>query len=58
MNAMFFDGHVERLDDHTSRKIVYWDPTGTYAKPNEGGLTDVVPDTYDGEAQEEVYEVP
>lgn len=58
MNAMFFDGHVERLDDRRSRDIGYWYPTGTLARPNAGGLTDVVPDTYDGEAQEQAYEVP
>ncbi|MBU0616119.1 MAG: hypothetical protein KKI02_00210, partial [Planctomycetes bacterium] len=44
INALFFDGHVVRLDDRASRNIEYWYPTGTTAQPGQGGLTDVPPD--------------
>jgi len=41
INALFFDGHIRRLDDRGSREIEYWYPTGTTVNhPNEG-LTDV-----------------
>jgi hypothetical protein len=40
---MFFDKHVARLDDRASRRIEYWYPTGTIARPGEG-LTDVPED--------------
>jgi prepilin-type N-terminal cleavage/methylation domain-containing protein/prepilin-type processing-associated H-X9-DG protein len=53
INALFFDGHVAALDDRQSREIEYWYPTGTRAKPNAGGLTDVVP-----LPGEQTYEVP
>jgi prepilin-type N-terminal cleavage/methylation domain-containing protein/prepilin-type processing-associated H-X9-DG protein len=42
INAMFFDGHVARLDDRASRNIEFWYPTG--AEAGDGaldGLTDV-----------------
>jgi hypothetical protein len=48
MNALFFDGHVARLDDRASRNVEYWYPTGSTAQPGQGGLTDVPAD----------YEVP
>ena len=41
INALFFDGHVDRFDDRGSREIEYWYPTGSIVyKPSEG-LTDV-----------------
>ncbi len=45
INALFFDGHVARLDDHASRRIEFWYPTGSIAHPGEG-LTDV-PENYE-----------
>ena len=45
INAMFFDGHVARLDDRASRNIEFWYPSGTTANPG-GGLTDV-PQNYE-----------
>jgi len=45
INALFFDGHVARLDDHASRRIEFWYPTGSIAQPGEG-LTDV-PENYE-----------
>lgn len=41
INALFFDGHVARLDDHASRKIDYWYPTGSIVQKPTEGLTDV-----------------
>ncbi|MFO0837803.1 MAG: prepilin-type N-terminal cleavage/methylation domain-containing protein [Phycisphaerae bacterium] len=40
INAMFFDGHVQKLADRQSREISYWYPSGTIiTKPNEGLTT-------------------
>lgn len=37
INAMFFDGHVARLDDRDSRSVKLWYPKGTHMlTPNEG----------------------
>ena len=47
MNAMFFDGHVARLNDRASREIEYWYPSGTTVNGG-GGLLDY----------EDGYEVP
>ncbi len=41
INAVFFDGHVARLDDRASRNIEFWYPTGTVAQSANEGLTDV-----------------
>jgi len=41
INALFFDGHVARLDDRASRNIEYWYPTGTVVQSANEGLTDV-----------------
>ncbi len=41
INALFFDGHVARLNDRASRNIEFWYPSGTTAQPGQGGLTDV-----------------
>jgi prepilin-type N-terminal cleavage/methylation domain-containing protein/prepilin-type processing-associated H-X9-DG protein len=41
INALFFDGHVARLDDRASRNIEYWYPTGTVVQHPSEGLTDV-----------------
>jgi prepilin-type N-terminal cleavage/methylation domain-containing protein/prepilin-type processing-associated H-X9-DG protein len=41
LNAMFFDGHVARLDDRASRNIKYWYPTGTTVQSAGESLTDV-----------------
>jgi len=45
INALFFDGHVERLDDRQSRDIEYWYPSGSTVIEKSEGLTDV-PDNY------------
>lgn len=41
INAMFFDGHVARLEDKASRNIEFWYPTGSIVKKLGEGLTDV-----------------
>jgi len=45
MNALFFDGHVERFTDRQSREIEYWYPTGTRIKNTSisEGMTQVGP---------------
>jgi prepilin-type N-terminal cleavage/methylation domain-containing protein/prepilin-type processing-associated H-X9-DG protein len=51
MNALFFDGHVARLNDRASREIEYWYPSGskvTGGPGANGGLLDY----------ENGYEVP
>ena len=51
INALFFDGHVARLDDRMSREIEYWYPSGatvTGGPGANGGLRDC----------EDGYEVP
>jgi prepilin-type N-terminal cleavage/methylation domain-containing protein/prepilin-type processing-associated H-X9-DG protein len=48
INALFFDGHVARLDDRASREIEYWYPSGTTVVNLGDGLTDLPMD----------YEVP
>jgi prepilin-type N-terminal cleavage/methylation domain-containing protein/prepilin-type processing-associated H-X9-DG protein len=40
INALFFDGHVGRLNDRQSRRIDYWYPKGARVNaPNEGLTT-------------------
>lgn len=41
INAMFFDGHVDRLTDRPSRRIEYWYPTGAVVQNPQEGLTTV-----------------
>lgn len=41
INAMFFDGHVTRLNDRQSREISYWYPKGSVVKKSAEGMTDV-----------------
>ena len=39
INAVFFDGHVQTLEDRDSREIEYWYPSGTWVQnPNDGLL--------------------
>ncbi len=44
INAVFFDGHVKRLDDHASREIKYWYPKGTIVRNPSQGLRTVPAD--------------
>jgi prepilin-type N-terminal cleavage/methylation domain-containing protein/prepilin-type processing-associated H-X9-DG protein len=44
VNAVLFDGHVERLDDRRSREIELWYPTGTRIQSPEEGMTRVPQD--------------
>lgn len=46
MNALFFDGHVENLDDRASRNIEFWYPKGTIVRDASEGMT-MVPDHYE-----------
>ena len=39
MNAVFFDGHVERLNDRASREIDFWYPTGSIVQSPAEGMT-------------------
>ena len=39
MNAVFFDGHVERLNDRQSREIDLWYPTGAIVQTPAEGMT-------------------
>jgi prepilin-type N-terminal cleavage/methylation domain-containing protein/prepilin-type processing-associated H-X9-DG protein len=39
INAVFFDGHIERLDDRQSRRIEYWYPRGSVVNTEGQGLT-------------------
>ncbi len=41
LNAVFFDGHVELMNDRDSRKIGYWYPKGAVVKQAGQGMTDV-----------------
>lgn len=41
MNALYFDGHVELLNDQSSRKPSQWYPKGTQIKGIEEGMTAV-----------------
>lgn len=41
INALFFDGHVTRLDDRASRNIDQWYPTGSVVQGNPVGMTTV-----------------
>jgi len=43
-NAMFFDGHVSRLDDRQSRNIEYWYPKGARVQETADGMTSVEQD--------------
>lgn len=45
INAMFFDGHVDGLNDKQSRKIDFWYPTGARVKSPSEGMT-VVENNY------------
>jgi prepilin-type N-terminal cleavage/methylation domain-containing protein len=44
INAVLFDGHVERLNDRRSREIEFWYPTGTVIRAPEEGMTRVPQD--------------
>jgi prepilin-type processing-associated H-X9-DG protein len=41
MNTLFFDAHVERLNDRESRQIELWYPTGSVVEDASCGMTDV-----------------
>ncbi len=41
INAVFFDGHVERLTDRQSRQVHLWYPSGTVVQNPSSGMTDV-----------------
>lgn len=43
INALFFDGHIARLEDRESRTIEFWYPTGAEAQESSSldGLTDI-----------------
>lgn len=41
INAVFFDGHVERLNDYQSRAIELWYATGSVVQDATAGMTDV-----------------
>ncbi len=43
INAVFFDGHVERMGDRRSRDITLWYPTGTVVDELPQGMTRVPP---------------
>lgn len=43
INALFFDGHVERLNDQMSRAIEMWHPTGSVVQGDPVGMTTVPP---------------
>ena len=43
INAMFFDGHVERMTDRATREVHLWYPSGAVIGRNEG-MTDVPQD--------------
>jgi len=45
INAVFFDGHVARLDDRASRNVEYWYPSGAVVRLPGEGLTAVPLDT-------------
>ena len=39
MNAAFFDGHVELMNDQQSRRVHLWYPSGSIAKEGKSGMT-------------------
>lgn len=39
INTLFFDGHVERLNDRQSREISLWYPTGSVVAEESEGMT-------------------
>ena len=39
INAMFWDGHVARMDDQQSRRIEYWYPKGAKVRTPSEGMT-------------------
>ncbi len=41
INAMFFDGHISRMNDRESREIVYWYPKGSIVQNSSEGMTNV-----------------
>jgi len=41
MEALFFDGHVQRLNDRQSREIDLWYPTGAVVQTPAEGMTNV-----------------
>jgi len=45
INAVFFDGHVERMTDRQSREIGYWYPKGGKVQVPTEGMTEV-PENY------------
>lgn len=44
INAVFFDGHVDRLTDRESREIKYWYPRGAIVQQENEGMTAVEED--------------
>jgi prepilin-type processing-associated H-X9-DG protein len=44
INALLFDGHVERLNDRRSREVGLWYPAGTRIQAPEEGMTRVPQD--------------
>ena len=41
INALFFDGHIDKLTDQESRKIDYWYPSGSAIHEAQSGMTEV-----------------
>jgi len=41
INALLFDGHVERMNDRRSREIYWWYPKGTVVRTPGEGMTSV-----------------
>ena len=41
INALFFDGHVGRLNDKQSRNITYWYPRGSVVQEPSEGMTEI-----------------
>ena len=41
INALFFDGHVSRLNDQKSRRIQFWYPKGAIVRHGSQGMTEV-----------------
>lgn len=44
INALFFDGHVELMNDRDSREVSYWYPKGTVIQTPQEGMTKVEQD--------------
>ncbi len=41
INAVFFDGHVSRMNDRQSREVEFWYPRGALVKKTDTGMTNV-----------------